>query len=311
MTQSRRLGIDVGGTKCLGVILDHAGAVIDEQRLATPASPKQLIDTVTKLANAMRPWASVGVGMPGLVTREGMLRAAPNLVGVVDLPVADLLADRLGRAVEVDNDATCAAVAEWKVGAARGIDEFVMVTLGTGIGGGLVSGGALARGANGFSGEIGHMVVDPDGPDCPCGKNGCWERYASGSGLAWLADRFDDGRGVPRAQELAGGERGLVQGEHVVAAAREGDSAARAVVDEHGRWVALGLANLTNILDPAMLVIGGGLATGADIFRPAIERWFGRLLYAAEHRTHPALVFAELGELAGAIGAALLPTVRN
>ena len=306
MKPSRRLGIDVGGTKCMALALDAHGSVVDEQRRPTPKAPDLLIDTVTELAQAMLPWESIGVGMPGLVTRNGILRAAPNLVGINDLKVGELLGQRLDCFVHVDSDATCAAAAEWKHGAGRGIDDFVMITLGTGIGGGIVANGALVRGTNGFAGEIGHMVVDPDGPPCPCGRRGCWERYASGSGLAWLARRANSGNGVARTIELAGGDSAKVRGEHVADAAREGDAGALAIVDEYSRWVALGLVNLTNALDPAMFVLGGGLAATADVVLAPIKHWFGELLYAPDLRPHPALVFAQLGERAGAIGAAML-----
>ncbi len=310
MTVGRRLGIDVGGTKCLGVILDDAGEVIEEQRRPTPKGPEAIIATLAELARAMGPWDSIGIGVPGLVTRTGVLRAAPNLVDITNFEVGALLGSELGATVFVDNDGTCAAAAEWKTGAARGVDDFVMVTLGTGIGGGVIAGGSLIRGSNGFTGEIGHMVVDPDGPPCPCGRRGCWERYASGSGLARLAREAAVGRRLERVVSLAGGDAEKVRGEDVQAAAREGDSDALQVIDYFGRWVALGLANLTNILDPESFVLGGGLAASADLYLGPIQKWFTQLLYAPHLRPHPTLVFAQLGERAGAVGAALLAVVH-
>ncbi|MCY7300063.1 MAG: ROK family protein [Ilumatobacteraceae bacterium] len=310
MTAGRRLGIDVGGTKCLGVILDDAGEVIEEQRRPTPKGPEAIIDTLAELARAMGPWDSIGIGVPGLVTRSGVLRAAPNLVDITNFEVGSLLSSELGTTVYVDNDGTCAAAAEWKAGAARGVDDFVMVTLGTGIGGGVIAGGVLIRGANGFTGEIGHMVVDPDGPPCPCGRRGCWERYASGSGLARLAREAAVGRRLERVVNLAGGDAEKVRGEDVQAAAREGDADALQVIDHFGRWVALGLANLTNILDPESFVLGGGLAASAALYLGPIQKWFTQLLYAQHLRPHPTLVFAQLGERAGAVGAALLAVVH-
>jgi glucokinase len=307
----RRAGIDVGGTKCLGVVLDAAGEVIDERRRPTPHGPDAIIDTLADLAADLGPWTSLGVGVPGLVTRAGVLRAAPNLVDVTDFDVAGLLTARLDRAVEVDNDATCATMAEWRLGAGVGADDLVLVTLGTGIGGGLVAGGRLQRGRNGFAGEYGHMVVDPDGPPCPCGRRGCWERYASGSGLARLAREAAVGRRVSRVVELAGGDPEAVRGEHVQRAAREGDRQALEVVDEFGRWVALGLVNLTNALDPERFVLGGGLAAGADLYLGPIQRWFGELLYSPQLRPHPDVVFARWDERAGAVGAALLATLDD
>jgi glucokinase len=239
-----------------------------------------------------------------------VLRAAPNLDGVADFDIAHQLGDRRGSAVFVDNDATCATVAEWQLGSARGADNMMLVTLGTGIGGGLVANGAVQRGMNGFAGEFGHMVVDPDGPRCPCGRRGCWERYASGSGLAMLAREAATGRRLSRVVEHAGGDPQAVRGEHVQAAARDGDPEALAVIDEFARWVALGLSNLTNAFDPEMFVLGGGLAAGADLYLDPIVKWYSELLYQPHLRPLPRVAFAHFGPLAGAVGAALLPTIR-
>ena len=306
----RRLGIDVGGTKCLAVVLDDDGAIIHEQRSPTPRGPDAIIDTLVALANDMGGYDSIGIGVPGLVTRDGVLRAAPNLVDIADFQVGRMLSERLGCHVHVDNDGTCAAAAEWKTGAAVGLTDFVMVTLGTGIGGGVIAGGQLIRGANGFTCEIGHIVVNPDGPPCPCGRRGCWERYASGSGLGRLAREAAIGKRLRRIVELAGGDAEMVRGEDVQAAAREGDREALAVIDNFGRWVALGLVNLTNVLDPQAFVLGGGLAASADLYLDPIQEWFTELLYAPDLRPHPTLAFAKLGQQAGAVGAALLVDVH-
>jgi glucokinase len=280
--------------------------VVEEQRRPTPPGTEAFVDTLAELATALGVEDSLGVGVPGMVTLDGVIKASPNLIDITDFPVGTMLSERLGFKVEVGNDATCAAAAEWQVGAARGAHDLVMVTLGTGIGGGIVAGGQLIRGANGFTGEIGHMVVDPDGLPCPCGRRGCWERYASGSGLAQIAREAAIGKRLRRVVQLAGGDAELVRGENVQAAAREGDVEAMQVIDLFGRWVALGLNNLTNLLDPQMFVLGGGLAASADLYLGPIQRWFSELLYAPDLRPHPRLVFAELGERAGAVGAALM-----
>ena len=320
MTGRRRVGIDVGGTKAQGVAIDSDGAVVAAANRPTPRgddSLGQLIDTLVELATelshvpGLKPDGfTLGIGVPGLVTRAGVLRAAPNLDGVADFEVGRLLADRLGQAVEVDNDATCATIAEWQLGVAKGIDNLILITLGTGIGGGLVANGSVQRGMNGFAGEFGHMVVDPDGPRCPCGRRGCWERYASGSGLALLAREAATGRRLHDVVRRAGGDPQSVRGEHVQAAAREGDPEALAVIDEFGRWVALGLSNLTNAFDPAMFVLGGGLASGSDLYLEPIVRWYGELLYQPHLRPMTRVEFARFGPLAGAVGAALLPEIR-
>jgi glucokinase len=279
-------GIDVGGTKCLGVVVDEHGVVLSSVRRSTPIA-KEIVDLLLEIIDELGTHDSLGVGVPGLITPQGVVRASPNLKGAVEFPLRAELESRIGKRVWVDNDATVACLAEWQFGAARGHSDVWMVTLGTGIGGGLVSGGVLQHGANGFAGEIGHVVVDPDGPLCPCGRRGCWERYASGTGLAYLA----------------GGE----PGESLMVRALDGEPDALNVLDEYAKWIALGLANLTNTTDPSCIVLGGGLVTSFEILMPLVRRWFGEMLYSGSHRNNPELRAAELGEQAGAIGAALLP----
>lgn len=282
-----KIGIDVGGTKCLGVAVDDSGKVVQQFRMPTPHADK-LCDTLLQIVTQLGGAKSLGIGVPGLISPEGVIRASPNLVGVKELPLRQMLEERLGKPVLVENDATCAALGEWKVGAAHGATDAWVITLGTGIGGGFISGSVLQRGAHGFAGEVGHMVVDPDGPLCPCGRTGCWERFASGNGLSFLAN----------------GEKG----EDVLLRAKDGAADALGVVDTFAQWVALGLVNLTNMTDPEVIVIGGGVIVSADVVMPRISRWFGKLLYSPQHRAHPRLVAAQLGEQAGAIGAAMLAT---
>lgn len=311
---SRRVGIDVGGTKAQAVVIDPGGQVIETAQRPTPRgedSLDALIDVLVELADLLGHEGSVGVGVPGLVTRTGVLRAAPNLDGVADFAIGELLSERVGSDVCVDNDATCATAAEWLLGAGAGTSDMMLVTLGTGIGGGVVANGTLQRGANGFAGEFGHMVIDPSGPLCPCGRRGCWERYASGSGLAMLARDAATGHRLHDVVRHAGGDPQAVRGEHVQAAARDGDPEALAVIDDFSRWVALGLANLTNVLDPELFVLGGGLAAGSDLYLDPIRHWFGELLYQPHLRPIPRIEFAHLGPLAGAVGAALLPELAS
>lgn len=301
---ARRAGIDVGGTKCLAVVLDDDDEVVALERRTTIYDGAAVLATIEELLAALGPIDSVGVGVAGLVNRSGVLRAGPNLGTVRELEVGATLTERLGMAVAVDNDATCAAVAEWRLGAARGATDAVLVTFGTGIGGAVIAGGLLQRGANGFAGEPGHMVVDPAGPACVCGRRGCWERYASGAGLARWANEPDRAAALRIVLRHDGVDP--LRGEDVVAAARAGAPTAFGIIDEFARWAALGLVNLTNLLDPEVLILGGGLAESADVWLGPVKRWFGQLLYAPEHRRHPDIVVAQLGERAGAIGAALL-----
>ena len=298
----RSVGIDVGGTKIL-VVCDEPGR---DLRLPTPRGGGLVVDAIAAAVEAVGGADAVGVGVAGLVDRAGVLRVGPNLPGVIGFPYRAELEARLRVPVAVDNDATAAMWAELRLGAARGATEAVLVTLGTGIGGGHVTGGVLQRGAHGFAGEPGHMVVDPRGPQCVCGRRGCWERFASGSGLGRLArDAAAAGR-AGRVVELAGGDPEAVRGEHVTQAASEGDRGAIAVLREFGWWVALGIANLVNVLDPEVVVVGGGLAEAGELLLAPVRERFDELVLAPEHRPPVRIVAAELGERAGAIGARLL-----
>ncbi len=299
------VGIDVGGTKCLGVALADDGAVVAEHRLPTPGSPAELIETLAHICEHLGAVVSVGVAVPGLVTRDGILIAAANLSGVKLLHLRELLEARTGLHVLVDNDNTVACLAEWKLGAGRGVDDLVLVGLGTGIGGGFVSGGVLQRGHHGFAGEFGHMIVQPDGIPCTCGQRGCWERYASGNSLGHHARQAALGGRLDGVVATVG-EIAEIRGEHITAAALMGDAQALAVIDTFAGWVAIGLVNLTNMYDPGAIVLSGGVSAEPELFLPPIERAFHASLYGGDDRPWPQLRFAELGPMAGGIGAALL-----
>ncbi len=304
-TAARRVGIDVGGTKCLGVALGPDGTVLGQQRVPTPNDPDTLVETLVAITEALGAEEAVGIAVPGLVNRDGVLLAAPNLTRVTMLPLRDLVAARSGLRVVVDNDNTVACLAEWVLGAGRGCDDMVLVGLGTGIGGGFVSGGRLQRGHHGFAGEFGHMVVQPDGLLCPCGQRGCWERYASGSGLAHLA-REVAAEGRLADVVAAAGSIEALRGEHITAAARSGHPDALEVLDRYATWVAVGLVNLTNLFDPGRIVLSGGLSAEPELYLPPITAAYERTLFAGGLRPRPTVGFAELGPLAGGIGAALL-----
>jgi glucokinase len=306
-------GIDVGGTKVLGVALaaDDPSTVIAEARERTPETESGLLDAMAHVVRQLgtisgQAVTAVGVGIAGLVDRKGVLRVSPNLPGRHNVDVAVELDRRLGLPVRVDNDATCAAWAEYLAGAARGADDVVLVTLGTGIGAGLIADGELIRGAHGFGGEAGHMVVDPAGPRCPCGRRGCWERFASGSGLAWLGRQAAEWGRFRRAVDLAGGDPDNLRGEHVTQAAQEGDEEALEVLREFAMWVALGIGNLVTLLDCSLIVVGGGLVEAGELLLDPVRAAYASQVMAPEERDDVRIVAAELGERAGAIGAALL-----
>ncbi len=300
------IGIDVGGTKVLGVVTDESGTVLDEHRVLNGRGAdgvQQAIDSVYEtLAARTSAVVAVGVGIAGLVDFDGRMRYGPNLPDVLVLPVREHMEALTALPVSVDNDANSAGFGELQFGAARGARDALLVTLGTGIGGAIIADGAIYRGANGFAAEIGHFTLDRSGPMCACGERGHWEAMASGTALGRMgADLVATGRGDAIAAEAGSGP---VTGVHVGAAAHAGDAEAREVLAAFADNVALGLAALSNILDPALILIGGGLVElGALLFGP-LDVAFRRHLEGAEHRSPITVGPAALGERAGAIGAA-------
>ena len=307
------IGVDIGGTKSLGLVLDGDGNVVLEERWPTREGAAAVIDMLEEITDELRGRVGddldvrgVGVGVAGLVDSSGRLRKAPNLVDADEFAIRDLLEPRVGMPVMVDNDANCAARAELHVGMAAGVQHALLITLGTGIGGALISQGRVVRGAAGMAGEPGHMLVDPNGPECVCGLKGCWERYASGAGLAYLARQAAaEGRLAAVLAQVDGDEEAL-RGEHVTRAARLGDADAAAVLDTFAWWVTVGMANCAAMSDPEVIIVGGGLVRDWDLFGPRVARLLGTVLVAAEHRPPIRVEPAQAGEAAGALGAAFL-----
>lgn len=313
------IGVDLGGTKILGHAIDLADPHrrLGLARVPTPRGADAIVAAIVEVVHRLgvelagapdgpRAVDAVGVGAAGLVDLDGVLRFAPNLPTVSDVDLAGRLREALGIPVVVGNDATCAAAAEHRIGGAKGARDVVVITLGTGIGAGLVVAGDLQLGSGGFAGEPGHMVVDPDGPPCPCGRRGCWERLASGTGLGRLARDAAAAGQADRVVELAGGDPEAVRGEHVTRAALAGDADAVEVLARFAWWVGLGLANLVNILDPELILVSGGLVTAGDLLLEPVRRAYQGLVLAAVHRPPVRIEAAQLGPEAGAVGAALL-----
>ncbi len=307
---SRFIGVDVGGTKILGIVTDGITATIEHRELAaTPKDPTVfadgILDVVETLIAAVPDVAGVGVGVPGLVDHAGVLHYGPNVQGVLGLDIAGELMQRFPVPAVAENDGYLTALTEHRLGAARGHDHAVIITQGTGIGGGLIVGGQVLRGANGFAGEPGHMLINRFGHLCACGRTGCWESVASGAGLANIArDLISEGRGQAILTS-AGGDPAQVRGEHVSAAFREGDGDAVEVLERFSWWIAQGIGSLIALLDPSVVVLGGGLSAIADGFIEGVSRQITESVVGGEHRPVVPIVAADFGPEAGAVGAAL------
>jgi glucokinase len=303
------VGIDVGGTKTAALRVTAAGEILAREVLPTPASDMQA--TLDLMVEAARSVLSpdvraVGIGAAGLVeVGTGRLTFAPNLAWR-NAPLADHVWETLGLPAIADNDNNVAAWGEFRVGAAQGHDHTLFVGVGTGIGGGIIADGRLLRGAQGFAGEVGHVVVDPNGPLCGCGNHGCWEQVASGHALTRSGREAARQHPQSMIARMSGGDPAKVTGPLVTEAARAGDPVARGILARVGERLGQGLAGLANVLDPEIVVIGGGVVAAGDWLLEPARRVFARSIEAPAHRPEIPLVPAVLGNDAGAVGAALM-----
>jgi glucokinase len=312
---SLAIGVDIGGTKVAAGVVDEEGGVLALVRRPTPGDVAGTEDAiagcVAELTSSYDVMA-VGIGAAGWIANDrATVLFSPHLAWR-DEPLKAALVDRIKLPVTVENDANAAAWAEYRYGAARGERVVCMITLGTGIGGGLVVSGTLYRGAYGVAGEWGHMAVVPDGRRCACGNRGCWEMYASGTALARDARELADVSPVAahRLLQLAGGDRGALIGSHVTTAAREGDPAAVEIFTTMGRWLGRGIASLAAALDPSIVVIGGGVSEAGELLlRPARDT-FAANLTGRGYRPVAPIRIAALGPDAGLVGAADLARRR-
>lgn len=300
----KTIGIDLGGTKMSAGIVDESGTVLKKVTVGRPVDQAGMVEGPLELAAQLMQAdiAAIGLGAAGLVSwPDGRLVWGPNVVGR-DVPFKDLLTTRFGLPTVVDNDANLAALAESRVGVARGYRHVLLVTLGTGIGGGNVIDGRIYRGRS-FAGEVGHMVIDVGGPRCTCGQRGCWETFASGRRLDQIARDVAAADPAGLTARLAVG--GPAAGSHLTEAATQGDPQAAQAVAEMGVWLGIGLASLVALLDPEVIVVGGGAARAGDILLQPARDSIMAALEGSEFRRPTPLLAAGLGQDAGIIGAGL------
>ena len=309
------IGIDVGGTTAKAGVVDEAGQILYKSSCKTgierdfediAADMAELCrHIVRESGHEMAEVAAVGVGIPGEQSPKTGLVAFCNNLGWVDVPLMQRLRDALGLPVYVDNDANVAALAESAFGASRDVKSSILITLGTGVGGGIVRDQRIHTGAHGVGGEIGHMVVVVDGEPCNCGHRGCWEKYASATAIIRMGRALMEEKPDCVLARQMGGDAANLNAKAVLDLAKAGDADCAGIFETYVKYLCVGLANLINIYDPDMLVLGGGVAHAGDFLLDAVRAALGDYVYC------PALSWARvelarLGNDAGIIGAAML-----
>lgn len=305
------VGVDLGGTQLRAVLIDREGELLAYQRTDTAAERgptaviaqiEQLITMVTAQVDR-QDVVGIGVGTPGpLDPFDGIVLEAPNLAGWINVPLKALLQERTGLPVTVGNDANAAGLGEWRFGSGRGCQDFVYVTISTGIGGGVIAQGNLLLGRKGMAGEVGHMTIQTDGPLCGCGNFGCWEVVASGTALARAAQGALERGHQSLIKEIAGGSP--VEGWHIAAAAEHGDSLAQTLMRREGELIGAGVVNLLHLYSPERIALGGGVTK-------SIAQWEPYMRQVVEERAmvpyRSAIInLVRLGDNVGVIGAAAL-----
>lgn len=303
------VGIDIGGTSIRASVVSGSGEILDSTRMPTPNSAWALEESITRAVEKLavrNEIGAVGLAVAGFVTSDRQkVRFAPHLPWV-DSPVGRTLSDRIGLPVILEHDANAAAWAEYKFGAAVRGRNIVLVAIGTGIGGALLIDGQLYRGSHGVAPEFGHIQMVPDGRGCPCGKRGCWERYCSGTALADTAIELVAVE--PHESSILTREAMIdpdsITGRRVMSAAAEGDPIALAAIADFAQWLGVGLAMVSDVFDPDLIVIAGGVSSSAPLYLDAAREHYAALITGAPHRTRARIRTAQLGEAAGLIGAA-------
>jgi glucokinase len=301
------VGVDVGGTKIAAGLVSPEGELLNEVSYPTANTRERLLSTIAEAITEVKRGYEVGgvcLAVPGFIlAREDKVLSAANLEAIEGIPLKEELGDRTGLPVTVENDANAAAWGEFRFGAGKAVDDLIFVTLGTGVGGGVISHGVLLRGARGMGGELGHITLQPAGAHCGCGNRGCLEALASGTAMERRAREVADERPDSALRRLATERAPL--GEDVLDLARKGDEAAIEVLREAGTWLGIGLATFVNIFDPEVIAVGGGVSEAGDLVLESARREL-RLRSHSPSRDLVDIKEATLGAESGMLGAAAL-----
>lgn len=308
------IGIDIGGTKIAGAVVSETGEILAEARVATQAGDSEaIIDAVVGMIETLaigRPITAAGVAAPGFIdSKQSTVYYTPN-INWRNEPLRERLLQRLNLDITIDNDANAAGWAEYRFGAGRSLSDMTMLTIGTGVGGAIVSQGRLFRGGFGTGAELGHLRVVPEGLPCGCGARGCIEQYGSGRALLRMANEIADVGGIGLALAEARREHGELDGTIVGTLIAERDPGALHALEELGHWLGQACASLSAVLDPEVFVFGGGVSIAGDLLLDPVRESYRQNLPARGYHPEPQFVIAELVNNAGVVGAADLARVH-
>ncbi len=310
-----RIGIDLGGTNIVAGVVNQNNEIVATAKCKTacPRPAEEIIADMAKVAKeavakaniSMDEVIGVGVGSPGTCNKDtGIVERANNL-GFVNVPMSQMLEDLIGKKVMIENDANAAALGEFKAGAAKGTNSCVCITLGTGVGGGVIIDGKVFAGSNFAGTELGHTVINVGGEACSCGRKGCWEAYASATALVRQTRRAMEANPDSKMWGIAG-SLDKVDGRTAFDAMRAGDAAGKAVVDAYIYYIAVGLIDMINIFQPEVLCVGGGICKEGDTLLVPLQNYIEQERYSQHTKKQTVLCVAKLGNDAGVIGAACL-----
>lgn len=313
------IGIDLGGTNIVASVVNDKYEIISTSKTKTnsPRPAEEIFDDIEKVCREAVDSAgltfddiqAIGLGTPGTVNAEGVIEFANNLA-FNNVPAKQMLVDRLGKEeIFIENDANCAALGEAYAGCGNGSNNFVAITLGTGVGSGIIIDGKIVSGVNNAGGECGHMVIVVDGEQCSCGRRGCWEAYASATALIRQTKKAMDEYPDSIMHRLAE-EEGKVNGKTAFDAMRLGDIAGIEVVNNYIKYISCGLINLVNALQPEIICIGGGICNEGETLMKPLRRYVQAERYSIHSKIQTKIMKAQLGNDAGVIGAALLYKVK-
>ncbi len=311
-----RLGIDLGGTNIASGVVDENFKIIGSGKVKTnaPRPAEEIVDDMVKSALMAVKDAnltigdidSIGVGTPGSVVHATGVVAYANNLGFYNIPLAEMLENKLGKKVYIENDANAATYGEYIAGAGKGTENFVAITLGTGVGGGIIIGGKIYSGSNFAGGELGHTVIQMNGEACTCGRNGCFEAYASATALIRQTKQAMIKFPESKMWEICNKDINNVNGRTAFDGARSGDEAAIGVVNDYINYLSVGIANIINTFQPDVFCVGGGISNEGEYLMAPIRKLVKGENYARNMEKNTEIKAATLGNDAGIIGAAYL-----